>query len=231
MHCISSKTRMATLSSFEEKTGEPKSSRPVQVTFKHRDFRDPHQVTLKTDPAGRIHLGPLTGITSAVPPEGTPHSWNLLPDQHTFPGTIQGKVGESITLPFLPLSSALLQVAANPNSVKSTEPILVKQTSPPASDSIPSLKSESFAGGCGDVLCGRSRRTCETQKWIVIAGEPSRGRLCPNSNSNQLQIRVRVTNGPKPGWLCSGAVPSVGKLLLFKSLQFRVTTKVYQSNL
>ena len=89
------------------KTGESRASRPVQFAIKHRDFRQPFQVVLKTDPAGRIALGSLGEIASvtATGPETTAHTWWLRGDAHTYSHTVQGKVGEAITLPFLPMPS------------------------------------------------------------------------------------------------------------------------------
>ena len=86
------------------KTGETRASRPVNLSIKHRDFRHPLNVTLKTDPAGRILLGGLTDIVSitASGPQGTSHTWHLQTDAHTYSQTVHGKVGESITLPYLP---------------------------------------------------------------------------------------------------------------------------------
>ena len=44
------------------KMGEPKGGRPVQVTLRHREFRQPFIVSLKTDKQGRITLGTLGDI-------------------------------------------------------------------------------------------------------------------------------------------------------------------------
>ena len=44
------------------KTGEIKPRRPVRLKIRHRDFRDPVDVSLQTDTSGRIHLGTLEGI-------------------------------------------------------------------------------------------------------------------------------------------------------------------------
>src|SRR5260221_9698814 len=51
---------------------EPKPDRPVQLAFKHREFRELVRATLKTDAQGRVHLGPLADIVnvSATGPEG-----------------------------------------------------------------------------------------------------------------------------------------------------------------
>ena len=63
------------------KSGEPKLNRPVQLTLKHQDFRDPVVITLRTDDSGRIELGSLDEIAwiSAKGPEGTEHNWPLRP--------------------------------------------------------------------------------------------------------------------------------------------------------
>lgn len=86
------------------KTGEAKVSRPVSFSVKHRDFRQTLNTTLKTDPSGRINLGPLTDIAhlTATGPEGTSHSWHLRHDAFTYPQTLHAKVGDVITLPYLP---------------------------------------------------------------------------------------------------------------------------------
>lgn len=85
------------------RTGEPKASRAVNFTFKHRDFQEPVQVTLKTDPLGRVQLGELTDMVSVTVtgPEGTSQTWPLPADAHTYPATIHGRVGELLTLPYL----------------------------------------------------------------------------------------------------------------------------------
>ncbi len=97
------------------RTGESKISRPVQFAFKHRDFRHLHHVTLKTDPAGRINLGALTDIqtVSAINPENTQHTWHLRGDEHTYSQTLHGRVGEPITLPFLPRGAGSLPAIPN----------------------------------------------------------------------------------------------------------------------
>lgn len=86
------------------KTGESRASRPVVFSIKHRDFRAPVGVVLKTDPAGRIALGNLADIAAVTTtgPQGTAHTWTLLGDRHTYPGTVQGRALEPIILPYLP---------------------------------------------------------------------------------------------------------------------------------
>ncbi len=86
------------------KTGESRASRPVVFSIKHRDFRAPVGTVLKTDPAGRIALGNLNDIAllTVTGPQGTAHTWTLVGDRHTYPGTVQGKAGEPVVLPYLP---------------------------------------------------------------------------------------------------------------------------------
>ena len=85
------------------KTGEPKTSRPIQIVVKHRDFRDSKHLTFKSDRAGRVSLGPLEDIVAitATGPEGTQHAWPIRPDEHVYSQSLHGRVGEVLTLPFV----------------------------------------------------------------------------------------------------------------------------------
>jgi hypothetical protein len=85
------------------RTGEPRPGRPVQLSLKHRDFKEPVQTTLKTDTQGRVHLGPLEDITNvtATGPEGTAHTWPLLMDRHTYRHLVDARAGEVVTLPYV----------------------------------------------------------------------------------------------------------------------------------
>jgi hypothetical protein len=85
------------------RTGEFKPDRPIQLSFKHRDFKEQVATTLKTDPMGRVVLGPLADITSvtATGPEGTSHTWSLPLDRHTFRTALHAKSGETVTVPYL----------------------------------------------------------------------------------------------------------------------------------
>ncbi len=84
-------------------TGEPKPTRPVQLSLKHRDFLDAVQVSLQSDQRGRITLGRLDGITSvAAPgPESTSHTWQLVKDGHSYLGSVHGVAGEPIELAYM----------------------------------------------------------------------------------------------------------------------------------
>jgi hypothetical protein len=84
------------------RTGEFRPDRPVQLTLKHREFREPAQALLKSDAKGRIALGALTDIVSisATGPEGVSHTWSLPLNRHTYRGVIHAKAGESIALPY-----------------------------------------------------------------------------------------------------------------------------------
>jgi len=85
------------------KSGEPRASRPVQFSFQHRDFKQPLPATLKTDVAGRVHLGPLPDIlaVTATGPEGTSETWRLPGDYHSYAQSIHARQGDAIVLPYL----------------------------------------------------------------------------------------------------------------------------------
>ncbi|MCY2966226.1 MAG: hypothetical protein NT069_21775 [Planctomycetota bacterium] len=65
---------------------------------------------MKTDKTGRIELGALTGIVSitANGPQGNAHTWNIGPDLHSYTQLLHGRIGEAITVPFLPQSGGEL---------------------------------------------------------------------------------------------------------------------------
>ncbi|MDP6466589.1 MAG: hypothetical protein QF918_02540 [Pirellulaceae bacterium] len=85
------------------KTSESRADRPVQLACKHRDFREPVNVTLQTDLEGRVALGTLAEIASitATGPEKTSHTWNLLRDRHTYQPSLHGVAGQLLTVPYL----------------------------------------------------------------------------------------------------------------------------------
>jgi len=84
------------------KTGEPKADRPVGFSFKHRDFREAKQVTLKTNAQGRVVLGPVADIVSitATGPEDTSHTWTLGRDRHTGRQQFHTREGDAIVVPY-----------------------------------------------------------------------------------------------------------------------------------
>ncbi len=85
------------------KTGEERPSRPVQFSLQHRDFTEPVQATLKTDPAGRIELGALDGIAAinVSGPEGISRTWTLAEDAHDGLDILTGKAGEPIRVAYM----------------------------------------------------------------------------------------------------------------------------------
>ena len=85
------------------KTGEAKADRPVRFALKHRDFREPVQATLQTDPQGRVRLGALANIVSvtATGPEDVAQTWVLAHDQHTYYQTLHGTEGQPLEVPYL----------------------------------------------------------------------------------------------------------------------------------
>ncbi len=90
------------------KTGEPLGDRAVNLRLKHRDFRTPVPVSLRSDPTGRITLGPLEDIVrvDATTPEGVEQSWVLPRDAHTYPDAVHGRVGDVIRIPYMGTADA-----------------------------------------------------------------------------------------------------------------------------
>ena len=85
------------------KTGEPRSGRPIQFRFKHRDFRDEIHRPLQTDATGRVRLGALEDIVWLIAqgPDGVERRWDLTEDKHTFANVIQGESGRTVRVPYL----------------------------------------------------------------------------------------------------------------------------------
>ena len=59
------------------RTGETRADRSVQVVLKHREFKEPVRVSLKSDAKGIVTLGPLAGIdrVEATVAGGAARSW------------------------------------------------------------------------------------------------------------------------------------------------------------
>jgi hypothetical protein len=85
------------------RSGEAKPDRAVQVSVKHRDFKESVSVSLKTDAQGRVKLGSLPDIASvtATGPEGVSHAWNLATDKHTYRQALHAKAGDVVSVPYL----------------------------------------------------------------------------------------------------------------------------------
>jgi hypothetical protein len=85
------------------RTGEPKPDRAVTVALKHREFKEPVTVSLKTDAGGRVTLGALADIAAvtATGPEGTARTWDLTTDRHTYRQLVHARAGEVVALPYL----------------------------------------------------------------------------------------------------------------------------------
>jgi len=92
------------------KMGEPRGSRPINLSIKHLDFRTPLTIALKTDRGGRIDLGPLAEIDSisGSGTHGPAHTWALDRDQFTTSSVLHARVGEAVTVPFFPKAGAQL---------------------------------------------------------------------------------------------------------------------------
>lgn len=131
------------------KTGEPKVSRPVQIVLKHRDFRDPVHFTFKSDKVGRVSLGQLEDIVAitATGPQGTQHAWPIRPDEHVYSQSLHGRVGEVLTLPYLPTRRAGgITPPSAPNDTPAAEPKQLGGLTPPARQelSLLELRGDSF---------------------------------------------------------------------------------------
>ena len=85
------------------KTGEPRANIPVNLTVKHRDFRDVVHVSLQSDANGRITLGALPDIAlvTAKTPDGPVHQWSPARDRCTYGAALHGRVGDTLRLPYL----------------------------------------------------------------------------------------------------------------------------------
>src|SRR5262249_3420606 len=85
------------------RTGETRLDRPVQLSIKHRDFKEPVHVGFKSDAKGQIRLGALADIIhlTATGPEGVTHTWTLPTDHHTYRQLVHAKAGETVSLPYL----------------------------------------------------------------------------------------------------------------------------------
>jgi hypothetical protein len=85
------------------RTGERKPNRPVRLALKHRDFKQPVPMSLKSDARGRIMLGPLVDITNltVIGPEETTHNWWLPTDRAIYSHLAHAKAGEPLTLPWV----------------------------------------------------------------------------------------------------------------------------------
>ena len=117
------------------RTGEAKPDRAVHLSLKHRDFKEPVSVTLKTDPRGRVLLGALPDIVSvtATGPEGTAHTWTLPVDRHSYRATLHAKAGEVVSVPYLGTADkptraefALLEVRGNVIAADRFEALAIK---------------------------------------------------------------------------------------------------------
>jgi len=88
-------------------SGEPRPDRLVNLALKHEDFKEAVNVTLQTDAAGRIQLGPLPRITSVNAgvqgggEQAFDQTWPLRDDDYRYPSLMHGKVGLGVRVPYL----------------------------------------------------------------------------------------------------------------------------------
>jgi len=83
------------------RTGEPKSDRAVRLSIKHKDFKNPVNVTLKTDGRGRVFMGELKDIAwlNATGPENTSQRWQLFDQAASHLQSMHGLSNQTIQLP------------------------------------------------------------------------------------------------------------------------------------
>ncbi|MFC1705899.1 hypothetical protein ACFL59_03640 [Planctomycetota bacterium] len=85
------------------KTGEIKAGKPVNLTLRHRDFRDPARTTVQTDAKGRVELGALKDIDrfEAASPMGVTQTFRPSRDLATVPQSLHGTTGDALRLPYV----------------------------------------------------------------------------------------------------------------------------------
>lgn len=83
--------------------GEPLPNWPVTLTLRLRDVHDPLELTLRSDDAGRVHLGALEGVESVrLPGFGEPAEWLLRDPGRTWPSRLAALAGETLRVPAPP---------------------------------------------------------------------------------------------------------------------------------
>lgn len=176
------KARDGYIAELRGKTGEPRPSRAVQFSFKHRDFRMMHHVTLQTNPEGRIPLGPLVDIVSihAISPDNSQYPWTLPVDAHTYSQTLNGKAGEPIVIPYLTRKGLALEDGdAKSNSLKPSR----------SEFSLLELRGETFVVDRFDHI--------SLKDGLVVLNKLPVGDFDLLLKSTGNHIRIRVTEGPK----------------------------------
>jgi hypothetical protein len=84
------------------KGGEPRASRPVSLTLRHRLAAHERSFDLQTDGQGRVELGVLDGVVriAAALPSGVSRTWTPPRDRVQYPRLLQVKTGEAFALPW-----------------------------------------------------------------------------------------------------------------------------------
>ncbi len=84
------------------KNGEPLPDQQIVFTFRHREFRQPISIPLRSDERGRIDLGALDDEMQLVAalPDGHTRSWMVEPDGAKQPGVIHATAGSLIEVPW-----------------------------------------------------------------------------------------------------------------------------------
>lgn len=80
--------------------GEPLPARVVNVSFRHRVFKNNIDFTLQTDDAGAIKLGKLADIVSLTAKATDTRTWNISEDSVcNLPGALNAAEGETFRIP------------------------------------------------------------------------------------------------------------------------------------
>lgn len=96
------------------KDGEIKAGRPVPITLHAREFADPLQVTLQTDAAGRIELGPCPGIVAVQVPSGESlGTFHLRDSSIAYPKSLHGPTGTTLRVAYRSRESTLTRAAVS----------------------------------------------------------------------------------------------------------------------
>jgi hypothetical protein len=172
------------------KSGEAKSDRAVQFSVKHRHFREPVQVSLKTDPRGRIRLGKLVDIDSvtATGPEGTAHTWPIRDDRHAYHSSLHGVAGQAIQIPLMRDTAT----ATNPTSKPSESP------KPSRTElSLLELRGESFVADRFENLA--------IENGMLVARNLQAGDYDLWLKRENRRIRIRLAAGPARDGMVLGA--------------------------
>ncbi|MBM4096378.1 MAG: hypothetical protein FJ261_06345 [Planctomycetes bacterium] len=150
------------------RTGETRADRAVSVVLKHREFREPARVSLKSDARGIVTLGPLAGVdrVEATVAGGASRAWSLAGDRATQRRVIHAVAGQDVAVP-------LMGVAGNPSR---------------ADAALLEVRDEVIVADRFDLL--------SSSKGLLVAGKLPAGDYDLVLKASGERIRVRVVAGP-----------------------------------